>query len=85
VVHEVYINKAFFELQKALAYRLNQKGRGTFASKHEIYGVLAEEMHELLCAIESNVPLKEVQKELRDIAVGCVFGDACIEAGAVDW
>jgi len=98
-VYERFIIAASVQLQENLrtarwliepihclrSYRLDQKGTGTLASKHEIYGVIAEEVHELLHAIESNKPLEEVQKELMDIAVACIFGAACINAGTVDW
>jgi len=65
--------------------RINQKGYGTWKSSHEIYGIIAEEVMELLQAIHDNKPLEEVQKELIDIAVACLFGHACIENRTVDW
>ena len=85
IVNKDVINSARLETFRELSRRLNQKGFGTLASKHEILGVITEEYHELIHAIESNVPLEQVQKELRDIAVGCIFGDACIMNETVDW
>ena len=84
-VDEAFLNQAVLSAQKHLAFRLNQKGRGSFASRHEIYGVIAEEVHKLSHAIEANEPLENIQHELRDISVAALFGDACIEARTLDW
>ncbi len=64
-------------------YRLKEKGRGAFASRHEILGTLVEEMHELEDAVARD--LGAVKLELLDIAVGAIFGLACIETESVDW
>jgi hypothetical protein len=80
----LFINNAVSDAQKHLAVRLNEKGVGTFASKHEIYGVIIEEVHELLHAIQSNEPLEHIQHELRDITIAAIFADACIQADTVN-
>lgn len=80
------IIRAMNELYDNLKKRLDQKGYGSFKSSHEIYGIIAEETNiELLGAIHKNEPLSEIQKELLDIAVACIFGYASIENGTVDW
>ncbi len=64
--------------------RLEKKGFGAWLSRHEILGFLAEEYTETIEAVHSKSPI-EVRNELIDIAVGCIFGVACIEAKALDW
>lgn len=70
---------------RKLRYRMSQKGLGTMASRHEIYGVLAEEMHELMLEIHGKDKGDGLIRELTDIAVGCIFGIASIENKGVDW
>lgn len=66
-------------------YRLLQKGEHTYASKHEILGLIEEERHELIEVIQKNEPKEEVIKELIDIAVACLFGVASLHSDTVDW
>jgi hypothetical protein len=74
-------------LQKELARRINEKGAGTFASRHEILGTVTEEYHELEDAvmIKSISGLEDIKDELLDIAVACVFGVTCIDANTLEW
>lgn len=72
------------KFQSALKHRLAQKGYGTFKSTHEILGVLTEEFHELVDAVKSN-DIESVRHELFDLAVGAVFGVACIDQNSIDW
>ncbi len=65
--------------------RLEEKGRGSFVSVHEIYGVITEEMHELLHAIESKAGTIPIADELLDIAVAALLGLAAVEGGHCDW
>jgi len=81
---EAEINSAIYLLQKELAYRLNEKGAGTFSSRHEIQGCVTEEYTELLEALIGN-NVEEYKKELLDVAVSCLFGIACIDAKTIDW
>ncbi len=63
--------------------RMKEKGVHSFASIHEILGILAEEHNlELLKAVHEN-DHAQVRKELLDIAVACVHGIASLEY--VDW
>jgi NTP pyrophosphatase (non-canonical NTP hydrolase) len=74
------IEKLTIQLLKTL----QKKGYGTFASSHEILGVLKEEFDEFADAIHSN-NREELKKELMDIAVVCVFGYVCLKEDAIDW
>ncbi len=65
--------------------RLEEKGNGSFVSSHEIYGVVAEEFHELLHAIEERAGAFPIGDELLDIAVAALLGFASIEGGHCDW
>jgi NTP pyrophosphatase (non-canonical NTP hydrolase) len=78
------IGNAIADLMNCLKIRLTQKGDGAFASPHEVFGVVIEEVLELLLAILNNNP-EAVRRELLDIAVACVFGVACINEKAMDW
>lgn len=78
------IDKAIIATVNKLNKRLEEKGSGSFLSTHEITGVVSEEYHELMDAQRSNNQ-DEYRKELMDIAVGCIFGIACIDAGGTEW
>jgi NTP pyrophosphatase (non-canonical NTP hydrolase) len=67
-----------------LRYKLNEKGYGTFSSRHEILGVVTEEYHEFVEAVHKKDHV-EMKNELIDIAVGCIFSAACIEEKTIDW
>lgn len=71
-------------LRTRLDYHLILKGPGAFLSRHEILGVVTEEYHETINAVQ-NESLQRVKEELIDIAAACVFGCACIDAGATQW
>lgn len=64
--------------------RIEEKGPGAFASRHEILGIIAEEHAELIEAVTSE-SLQGVRSELLDIAVGCVVAIASIDSKKVDW
>lgn len=83
-VPEGKITDALRLTREKLYSRLEEKGRGKLASRHEVLGSLAEEYDELLEAVRSGT-LREVEAELLDIAVGAVFGVACIRAGLLEW
>jgi NTP pyrophosphatase (non-canonical NTP hydrolase) len=71
-------------LKQRLIERLQEKGYGTMASRHEVLGMMVEEYDELIEAVRSD-SLAEVRAELLDIAVGAVFSLACIDAGLLEW
>jgi NTP pyrophosphatase (non-canonical NTP hydrolase) len=71
-----YIDNAFEKLGEKIKYRLKEKGKRTFASNHEILGIITEEYYELIEAVKNNDDNK-IHDELLDIAVGCILGMAC--------
>jgi len=81
------IVSAMDEMWMALRKRLNEKGYGSFASKHEIMAVIDEEIDEVHDAVRMHGDEKHQQlaKELLDVAVGAVFGLACIRSETIDW
>jgi NTP pyrophosphatase (non-canonical NTP hydrolase) len=81
------VERSIEELKKNIKKRLEEKGNGSFASSHEILGIITEEYQELIQEITKHGEWKRVNvvNELMDIAVACVFGAACIESGSVDW
>jgi hypothetical protein len=84
VVPKKAIERAIRKLTAKLYGRLNEKGRGTFTSTHEMLGVMTEEQYELTGAVQSNLPT-EVENELLDVGVTALFGLACMEAKTIDW
>lgn len=78
------IMKAVDKTVEKLKFRLKQKGYGTFASKHEILGVITEEYKEFVDAVHSK-DYEEMKSEIIDLAVGCIFGLACFEEEMIDW
>ena len=86
-ITEENINKALELFKKELFRRLEQKGYGSFASTHEIMGIIDEEVIEMKDAVRENgkMDLQIIfENELLDIAVGCIFGVACVEQGTLD-
>ena len=78
------INNAIQIILDKLDYRLNQKGYGTFTSKHEILGVITEEYNEFSEEVHG-LNYGNMENELIDIAVGAIFGVACLHEGTIDW
>jgi NTP pyrophosphatase (non-canonical NTP hydrolase) len=71
-------------VKRALEARLAQKGELTFASSHEVYGILAEEMNELLYAVRENNQHYQ-REELIDLAIAAIFGIVSLDAGGLEW
>ena len=61
-----------------------EKGFGSWLSRHEILGMLTEEYNETVNAVHKGT-IEDVYKELEDVAVGCIFAMACIKSGTLDW
>lgn len=76
--------RASEEILQTTSQRLLEKGAGAWLSRHEALGMIDEEYDELLEAVRDK-SLGEVKKELIDIAVGCLFGIACINQGEFHW
>jgi NTP pyrophosphatase (non-canonical NTP hydrolase) len=80
------VNGAISDLQKEIARTINEKDPGSFASRHELEGVLSEEFAELRRAIfKDKRDFRAMRDELLDITVACVFGVACIDASGLEW
>lgn len=87
--HRKQVDKQFREyalglVKHKMEMRLKHRGEVTFSSQHEILGIITEEFHELVEAVRNN-DRSELIEELLDVAVGCVFGLACICADTTDW
>ena len=64
---------------------LEKKGYGAWLSRHEILGIIVEEgQKEVVDAVHEGTE-DELKQELMDLAIGCIFGVACIEQGTLDW
>jgi len=77
-------DNAIEELADKLESRMKEKGSQAFVSSHEILGIITEEFDELKDAVRLNIH-SDVKKELMDIAVGAIFGIACIDEDTLDW
>lgn len=71
------------DLQLKMEFRIKQKGDGSYASTHEIYGILAEEVKEVLDELQANNDV-EFAKELLDVAVAALWGYICIQYGYIE-
>jgi NTP pyrophosphatase (non-canonical NTP hydrolase) len=76
--------KAAMDVSAKLEKRLKEKGYGSASSRHEILGILEEEVMEFLHEVHSGQP-KGLQEELIDVAVSAIWGLASIQSGKVDW
>lgn len=65
-----------------IRFRYKQKGEGAASSPHETYGLLAEEMAELLDALRKN-DVSGFYDELMDIAVAALHGATSIKSGGM--
>lgn len=74
------ISKGVDDLIQKLFKRLSEKGYGSYASRHEILGILVEEMDEVMDEVRINTPrgYLNFRKELLDVAVGALFGYICM-------
>lgn len=93
-VADYVIDNSLMLLKQKLNQRLQEKGKGAFASSHEILGVITEEYLELIEAVKYkpfeinqakaiDEKKERIIEEMLDIAVGCVFGMASIND--CDW
>lgn len=64
---------AIEDIETKIEFRIEQKGGYSYASPHEIYGILAEEVKEVLDEVQSNNDV-ELAKELMDVAVAALWG-----------
>jgi len=71
------VGDAIVKLKEMISHRLIEKGTKAFASRHEAYGIIAEEFYELLGALHQN-DRASFKDELIDIAVGCIIAHASL-------
>lgn len=85
-VGEVILNEVHDVFLKNLSRAIAKNGRGAYASVHETYGVIAEEMQEFLETLRSNNlhAVDQLERELLDIAVAAFWGVASIGRHRVD-
>jgi NTP pyrophosphatase (non-canonical NTP hydrolase) len=83
-VSEKALQYALDEAKSELNKRLIQKGYGGFASTHEMFGVLMEEVDELSEALHDN-DQEQFVAELKDIVVAALFSLASIHDNTHDW
>lgn len=74
---------ALEEAKSELSRRLGQKGFGGFASTHEMFGKLTEEVNELSEALHAN-DQKWFVAELKDVVVAALFSLASIHDNTHD-
>lgn len=69
------------DLAQKLQSRLQKKGFGAYASRHEILGIVTEEFQELTEAIRKDDAegYDHYSKECLDIAVAGIFGYICMK------
>ena len=77
-------DRVILMVREKLEFRMKQKGTHAYASIHEALGIITEEYYELQGAVMYD-DQGAVVEELIDIAVGAIFGAACILAKKVDW
>jgi hypothetical protein len=87
MIKDYQIERANCDIMVELWKILEVKGHGSFASRHELNGILDEEHNVELkkASHESKKDFIEYRKELMQIAVTAIFGVACIDAGTLEW
>jgi len=66
-------DEILYRVQRWLEMRLRQKGRRQLASRHELLGILDEEMAELREAVHSGTRAA-IDSECLDVAVAAIMG-----------
>jgi len=95
------IANGIFDLQVKIKERLDEKGYHCWKSRHEILGIVAEEYHEVVDAVQTNrvdnTDSLEAQKinadrdkqylehELLDLAVAAILGYINVKNKKTDW
>lgn len=77
------IELAIRAIEDKIQFRINQKGGYSYASPHEIYGILAEEVKEVLDELQAN-DNPEMAKELLDVAIAAIWGYISIQYGYIE-
>lgn len=84
-VSGAHIDKGCNDILLKLLTRLKEKGYGSYASRHEILGIIEEEMLELKEAVRINTPRGYIRykEELMDVAVAALFGYISMDGGYI--
>ncbi|HLP82098.1 MAG TPA: hypothetical protein VK141_08970 [Nitrosomonas sp.] len=81
-------DEAIEQTLQELDYQLMKKGQGSFMSSHEIYGVIKEELDEVMDEVRKSDGLNKLdhemrkvalKKELAQLAVAAIWGIASID------
>ena len=67
------ISGVMITLQKKLDSKIEKRGMNSYASIHEIYGIIAEEFKEVMDEMHLN-RYADFESELIDVAVGALWG-----------
>lgn len=78
------VSNAINQLNEHLIKILSKKGTKTFASRHEVMGLLLEEFNELERANHKD-DNDEFKYELLDLAATAIFAIACVDQDTMDW
>jgi len=71
-VSDATLLKTIEALMVKIGNKIEEKGRGVYASNHEGLGIVTEEYKELIDAVQSNDPV-DVADENFDVAVGAIW------------
>ena len=82
VISVTQIEDGLSDLENKLRMRLEEKGYHSWNSRHEILGLVTEEVMELTLAIKLNVGIED---ELLDVAVAAIYGYINVKNGKLDW
>jgi hypothetical protein len=83
-VDDSEIADAFSSVKSKLAMRISQYGRGIFISRHEVMGIVDEEIYELHDAVRDG-EFSGIRDELVDVAVAAIWGIVSIDKGKMNW
>lgn len=84
IIKDKHITLAFERIEGELHRRLEEKGKGSWLSSHEMLGIITEEYTELIHAVKSNIRF-QLRQELLDLGVAVVFALACMNNDKLDW
>jgi hypothetical protein len=84
VTNSGFTDSAIKDIRDKLEMRLEEKGYCTYASIHEISGIIGEKIDEMKEAVHGN-DQQQLRKELISIAVCSIWGIVSIDADGLDW
>jgi hypothetical protein len=84
-VSQESLDSAYANIAINLKKKLKKHGIGSWLSRHEILGIIEEEVYELLMVVHDKEPQERLIEELADVAVAAIFGIACVINGSLEW